>query len=77
MTCNPRWVEITEALLPGQSASDRPDIVNRVFKEKLGAMLAGLKSGLFFGGEHPLPFAPKSPLRRISSTTVFMSSMGR
>ena len=50
MTCNPRWVEITEALLPGQSASDRPDIVNRVFKEKLGAMLAGLKSGLFFGG---------------------------
>ena len=30
MTCNPKWCEIEENLLPGQSASDRPDIVARV-----------------------------------------------
>jgi len=26
MTCNPKWREIEENLLPGQQASDRPDI---------------------------------------------------
>lgn len=38
MTCNPNWPEIINELLPGQSTSDRPDLVVRVFhlyKEKL------------------------------------------
>ncbi|XP_031779863.1 uncharacterized protein LOC107982020 [Nasonia vitripennis] len=38
MTCNPKWSEITENLLPHQQVSDRPDIVARVFhlkKERL------------------------------------------
>ena len=34
MTCNPNWPEILDALLPGQTPSDRPDICNRVFKMK-------------------------------------------
>lgn len=34
-TCNPKWPEITELLQPGQSASDRHDIIARVFKQKL------------------------------------------
>ena len=34
MTCNPKWREIEENLLPGQSASDTPDIVARVFNLK-------------------------------------------
>jgi len=34
-TCNPSSPEITKALLPGQQAKDRPDIVSRVFKIKL------------------------------------------
>ena len=34
-TCNPRWPEITLSLHPGQTASDRPEIVARVFKMKL------------------------------------------
>ncbi|KIH45089.1 hypothetical protein ANCDUO_24875, partial [Ancylostoma duodenale] len=42
MTCNPQWKEIEEALFPGQSASDRPDIVARVFKLKLDALLDDL-----------------------------------
>ncbi|XP_073362423.1 uncharacterized protein [Aegilops tauschii subsp. strangulata] len=38
MTCNPTWEEITNELLPGQTAQDRPDIVARVFYGKLEAM---------------------------------------
>lgn len=38
MTCNPKWPEIQEALLPGQTANDRPDIVDRVFRLKLKAL---------------------------------------
>jgi Helitron helicase-like domain at N-terminus len=56
MTANPNWPEIKEALLKfnmgddqqgdqaTQSASDRPDIVARVFNEKKDALLA---AGLF------------------------------
>ncbi|SGY34025.1 BQ5605_C002g01580 [Microbotryum silenes-dioicae] len=40
MTCNPAWSEIVNALLPGQTASDRPDIVTWVFHGKLEALLA-------------------------------------
>ncbi|XP_073363372.1 uncharacterized protein [Aegilops tauschii subsp. strangulata] len=38
MTCNPKWEEIINELLPGQTAQDRPDIVARVFYGKLEAM---------------------------------------
>ena len=31
-TCNPQWKEITDALLPQQTAAQRPDVVSRVFK---------------------------------------------
>ncbi|XP_063991156.1 uncharacterized protein LOC135169788 [Diachasmimorpha longicaudata] len=47
-TCNPNWLEIQENLLPGQTASDRPDIVSRVFhlkKEQLMEVI--LKEKLF------------------------------
>ena len=38
-TCNPRWKEIEEQLLPGQTPSDRPDLISRVFKLKLDELL--------------------------------------
>ena len=36
-TCNPKWPEITNALLeePGQKATDRADLTVRVFHMKL------------------------------------------
>lgn len=34
MTANPSWPEVTWALKPGQRASDRPDLVARVFWQK-------------------------------------------
>jgi hypothetical protein len=33
-TANPKWVEITIELLPGQTASNRPDLVSQVFHIK-------------------------------------------
>ena len=34
-TCIPKWTEIADELLPGQTAQDRPDIVSRVFNFKV------------------------------------------
>lgn len=42
MTCNPNWEEIKEALHPGQTPNDRPDIIVRVFRQKLKALLADI-----------------------------------
>jgi Helitron helicase-like domain at N-terminus len=49
MTCNPRWPEIRDALLPNQTAKDRADIVARVFKLKLDAMCHDLFKCHVFG----------------------------
>ena len=34
MTANPKWPEILNALFPGQTPTDRPDLVSRVFHQK-------------------------------------------
>ena len=39
MTANPKWDEITHELLPGQQASDRPDLVSHVFRAKVRILL--------------------------------------
>jgi hypothetical protein len=49
MTCNPRWQEITDLLLPGQQAHDRPDVVARVFNAKLKALMVDLLEKNVFG----------------------------
>ncbi|KAG2210809.1 hypothetical protein INT45_013594 [Circinella minor] len=38
-TCNPSWPEIQNALLPGQSAPNRPDITSRIFRLKLKQLM--------------------------------------
>ena len=35
MTCNPKWKEITENLQPYENAIDRPDLVAKVFNQKV------------------------------------------
>ena len=47
--CTAEWPEIQEALLPGQSADDRPDIVARVFSLKLKELMADLTKRQIFG----------------------------
>ena len=39
MTGNPKWPEITSALLPHQTAVERPDLVARVFELKRKALM--------------------------------------
>ena len=49
MTCNPKWPEITDHLLPDQKAQDRPDIVARVFKRYKDQFVNDLVKGKIFG----------------------------
>ena len=46
-TANPKWREITENLFPGQTATNRPDLVARVFQLKVRELIKVLKSGIF------------------------------
>jgi hypothetical protein len=50
LTCNTKWREIQERLHEGQTAFDRPDIVVRVFREKLRRFIHNLKLGCYHGG---------------------------
>ncbi|XP_051173501.1 uncharacterized protein LOC127289553 [Leptopilina boulardi] len=49
MTCNPKWCEIRENLLDCESASDRPDIVARVFRRKVQELMKEIKDEEIFG----------------------------
>ena len=59
-TCNPKWPEIEETLLPNQVAADRPDITVRVFKMKLKALMDDLTTkhvlGRVVGHVHTIEF---------------------
>lgn len=46
MTCNPNWPEIQENIQPHQSAQDRPDIVSRVWQQKLDSFLHDIDEGV-------------------------------
>jgi hypothetical protein len=45
--CNPKWKEITDVLLSGQIAKDRPELVTRVFNLKLDTHLKDIKDDVF------------------------------
>jgi len=47
MTANPKWPEILHSLFPGQTATDCPDIVSRVFEQKKKALLKLIDNGFF------------------------------
>ena len=48
-TCNPNWPEIKDHLLPGQTASDRPDLVVRAFRIKNEELRNLIKTKGVFG----------------------------
>lgn len=48
-TCNPNWPEIVNSLPKGLKACDRPDIVSRVFRQKLNELLTDIKENAIFG----------------------------
>jgi hypothetical protein len=47
-TANPRWPEITDNLLRGQQATDRPDLIARVFALKVKELLTDPKESPFW-----------------------------
>lgn len=49
MTCNPRWPEMVNALLPGQKSRDRPDLSDRMLRMKLKLLLNYIKEEKPFG----------------------------
>ncbi|GAA0166266.1 hypothetical protein LIER_40159 [Lithospermum erythrorhizon] len=52
MTCNPNWPEIKERLQPGEETHNRPDLLARVFKAKLGILNDKIMSGEIFVKSH-------------------------
>ena len=48
-TANPKWPEVVQNLLPGQTVEDRPDLLARVFKLKLDELLKDLIQREIFG----------------------------
>jgi hypothetical protein len=46
-TANPHWPEIADHLFQGQQATDRPDLICRVFILKVKELIADLRKGLF------------------------------
>ena len=49
MTCNPRWPEIVAELRVSQAPEDRPEVVARVFRQKLNVLLDRLVKGAKLG----------------------------
>ncbi|XP_046745660.1 uncharacterized protein LOC124410953 [Diprion similis] len=49
MTCNPKWKEIVENLKPSQTATDRPDLIARVFHQEVKELKAELIVKVVFG----------------------------
>ena len=47
MTCNPKWKEIKDNLLPGNRAEHQSDLVACVFHIKLNLLLENLKGGMW------------------------------
>ena len=47
MTANPKWPEIENELLPGQTAADRPDLVVHAFHAKQKELIEDMKQGIF------------------------------
>ena len=48
-TCNPGWEEITVELMPGQTATERVDLVARVFHQKVIKMMEVIVKVKVFG----------------------------
>jgi len=48
ITANLKWPEILYSLFPGQTATDRPDIISWVFEQKKKVLLKLIDNGLSF-----------------------------
>jgi hypothetical protein len=49
VTCNPKWPEVLNELKPGKTPNDRPDLLARIFRLKLKAIIDDLNKNQIFG----------------------------
>ncbi|XP_031124334.1 uncharacterized protein LOC116027048 [Ipomoea triloba] len=78
-TCNPKWPEIQRYVgIRGLRAEDRPDIVARVFKMKLDALIKEFKVGKLFGPVKALIYTIEFQKRRLphAHIVIFLGSTG-
>ena len=79
MTCNPKWPEIVDNLLPGQSAEDRPDLCARVFKGYLEALVKELYTdgcmGKHVAHAHVIEFQVSSPIQQTIRSSALSPSL--
>jgi hypothetical protein len=68
-TCNKNWPEITIALLEGEQANDRVDIIVHVFHMKLEQLLDDLQSGKIFGPTLAILYSIEFQKERITTCT--------
>lgn len=65
-TCNPTWPEITNALEPSQKPNDRPDIICRIFYEKVNCLMNDIRNqkifGIVLGSVHVVEFQKRGLL---------------
>lgn len=61
-TCNPNWTDITANLLPGERTTDRPDLIARVFRLKLKALINDILKKKVLGKLPPDPPTSSSRL---------------
>ena len=48
-TANPNWEKIITALFKGQTVTDRPNIIARVFRAKLKDLIGQIRNDEIFG----------------------------
>jgi hypothetical protein len=70
-TCNPKWKEITNALLLGQTTKDCPEIITRIFNLKLNALLKDIKDDVL--GNVIAKFGSSSFIRKACPKRTFCS----
>jgi len=75
MTTNPKWAEIQENLLPGQTAINRPDIVSRVFALKLKQLLHDLDVDKFFGAIDAMVHVVEYQKRGLPHAHILMTNL--
>jgi hypothetical protein len=67
-----KWVEIARELKPGQSATDRPDLIARVFRMKMNELIEDLTKNDIFGKGKASVYG--SSRREACHTSTFYSS---
>lgn len=72
MTCNPNWEEIICELLPRKKATDRHDVVARVFNQKVKTFVAVITKGQIFGAVRCWMFTVEWQKRGLSHIHVLL-----